>query len=74
MKDYLNRGIKEIIDAHPEVAGILDEYGIGCGACDVGTCLFKDIVALHPISQDQEAEMMQRLAVILDPVQATGSA
>ena len=74
MDDYLNRGIKEIIDAYPAVAEILNEYGIGCGACEVGTCLFKDIVALHPISDAQEAEMMQRLDAILNPAQAAGSA
>ena len=51
LDDYLNRGIKEIIDSHPQVMDILNDYGIGCGACDVGTCLLKDIVSLHPISK-----------------------
>ena len=58
MDDYLNRGIKEIVEAYPEVANILDEFGIGCGACEAGTCLFKDIVALHPLSEAQEAEFL----------------
>jgi len=72
MNDYLNRGVKEIIDAYPEVADILNEYSIGCGACEVGTCLFKDIVSLHPISEDQEAELMQRVAAVIKPVHASG--
>ena len=62
---YLNRGIKEIIDGHPQVKEILNEYGIGCGACDVGTCLLKDIVSLHPISKEQEQSLMKRITAVL---------
>jgi len=61
LDDYLSRGIKEIIDSHPEVVEILNDYGIGCGACDVGTCLLKDIVSLHPISKEQEQALMNRI-------------
>jgi len=67
MNDYLNRGVKEIIDAYPELADILNDYGIGCSACEVGTCLFKDIVSLHPISEDQEAELLKRVAAVINP-------
>ena len=66
MEMYLNTGIKALIDDYPEVADILNEYGIGCGACDVGTCLFKDIVSLHPLTEAQEKEMMRRIAAILN--------
>lgn len=59
---YLGRGIKDIIDKYPRVIAILNEYGIGCGACDVGTCLLKDIVSLHPLSKEQEQELMNRIA------------
>ncbi len=44
---------------------ILNEYGIGCGACDVGTCLLKDIVSLHPLSKEQERALMSRIAAVL---------
>ena len=65
LNDYLNKGIKDIIDDHPPVMEILKDYDIGCGACDVGTCLLKDIVSLHPISEEQEQELMNRIAAAL---------
>ena len=46
MDEYLNKGIKEIINQFPEVENILNEYGIGCAPCSVGTCLLKDIVEI----------------------------
>ena len=30
MEDYLNKGIKEIIDQFPKVENVLNEYDIGC--------------------------------------------
>ena len=53
MEAYLNKGIKEVIDEFPEVEKILDEYGIGCGPCSVGTCLLKDIVEIHDLPSDK---------------------
>lgn len=67
MEKYLNQGIKEIIDNFPEVENILEEYGIGCGPCAVGTCLLKNIVEIHNLHADQEQEMMARIAKIIYP-------
>ncbi len=67
MGEYLNRGIKEVIDEFPGLEPILDEYGIGCGPCSVGTCLFKDIVEIHNLQPDQEQEMMARVAKVINP-------
>jgi len=61
MEKYLNRGIKEVINEFPEVGEILDEYGIGCGPCIVGTCLLKDIVEIHSLPADEERRMMARI-------------
>ena len=47
MEAYLNKGIKEIIEEFPRVEDVLKEYAIGCGPCNVGICLLKDIVAIH---------------------------
>jgi len=65
MDEYLNKGIKEIIDAYPEVGSILNDYGIGCGPCNVGTCLLKDIVAIHRLPEDREQELMGRIAKMI---------
>lgn len=67
MEAYLNKGIKEVIDQCPEVEKILDEYGIGCGPCSVGTCLLKDIVEIHNLPEEQEQEMMAKVAKVIYP-------
>ena len=58
MESFLDRGIKEVIDGHPDVAGILDDYKIGCAPCNVGTCRLKDIVEIHGLSPEVEAELL----------------
>lgn len=67
MSSIVDRGIKEVIDAHPVVAGILDEYKIGCAPCNVGTCQLKDIVEIHGLAPDVEAELLTRIARAIDP-------
>jgi len=69
MDEYLNRGIKEIIEKFPEVEEILSDYEIGCGPCNVGICLLKDIVAIHRLSEDQEQQLMARIAKVIHPDQ-----
>lgn len=67
MEKYLNKGIKEIISQFPEVAEILNKYNIGCVPCNVGTCLLKDIVEIHNLPEDQEQELMMRIAKAVYP-------
>ncbi len=67
MEGYLNEGIKTIIDQFPEVGNILDEYGIGCAPCNVGTCLLKDIVEIHSLPADKEQEMMSKISNVIYP-------
>ena len=67
MEKFLNTGIKEIIDEFPEVEKILSEYDIGCGPCNVGLCLLKDIVQIHNLPRDTEQQLMARIAQIIYP-------
>jgi len=67
MEAYLNKGIKEVINQFPEIENILNEYGIGCGPCSVGTCLLKDIVEIHSLPLDEEQVMMARIAKTIYP-------
>lgn len=67
MKEFLNKGIKEVIDQYPEIGKILDEYSIGCTSCGVGTCLLKDIVEIHNLPSVEEQEMMARIAKVIYP-------
>ncbi len=62
MEEYWNKGIKEIIDEFPVVSDILKDYEIGCGPCSVGTCLLKNIVSIHQLPEDQEKQLMSRVA------------
>ena len=67
MKAYLNAPIKEVITKFPEVAGILTSYDIGCVPCAVGTCLLKDVVTIHNISENKKAELMYRVEKAIYP-------
>jgi hemerythrin-like domain-containing protein len=69
MEEYLNKGIKEIISEFPEVADILNEYNIGCAPCTVGSCLLKDIVEIHNLSEEDEQALMARIAKVIYPHQ-----
>ena len=55
--NFGNRGIKEIIEEHPKIGEILDEYEIGCIECSIGTCLLKDVVAVHVLGEEIEAQI-----------------
>lgn len=70
MEAILNTGIKSIIQQHPGVEKVLNDYGIGCGPCSVGTCLLKDIVAIHNLSAETEQELLTRIFRIIYPGQA----
>lgn len=67
MQEYLNKGIKEIITEFPKVAEVLNEYNIGCVPCNVGTCLLKDIVEIHNLPEDEEQELMLKIAKVIYP-------
>ena len=54
MEQYLNKGIKEVIDQYPEVEKILDEYGIGCGPCSDDPRNAGALAALRDIVGDLE--------------------
>jgi len=69
MEAYLNKGIKEIIEEFPAVEDVLNDYDIGCGPCNVGICLLKDIVAIHRLSEEQEQQLMAKIAKAIDPEQ-----
>lgn len=61
MEKHLNTPIKEIIARCPRIGEILNEYRIGCVPCSVGSCLLKDIVSIHNLSAEDEAELMCRI-------------
>jgi hemerythrin-like domain-containing protein len=67
MEQYLNTGIKEVIQRFPKVGEVLGQYGIGCVTCSAGTCLLKDVVQIHGLSKDREAMLMAQIQKFIDP-------
>src|SRR3989338_11355530 len=67
MQNYLNTPIKEIITKFPSVGAILEEYNIGCVPCTLGSCLLKDIVAIHNLAEEDERELMYRVEKAVYP-------
>ena len=56
-----DRNIKEVIEEYPKIGEILDKYEIGCIKCSVGTCLLKDVVSVHFLGDETEAQIEQEI-------------
>jgi hemerythrin-like domain-containing protein len=69
MTGLLDRNIKDVIREYPETGVLLEESGIGCVACSVGTCRLKDVVSIHGLSETRERELFTRIAAIVFPGQ-----
>jgi len=67
LQKVLNREIKELITTYPEVGRGLEEYGIGCVPCSVGSCLLKDVVGIHNLDPQKEATLMYRIEKAIYP-------
>ncbi len=67
MHKVLNREIKELINTYPEVGRVLEEYGIGCVPCSVGSCLLKDVVGIHNLDPQKEATLMYKIEKAIYP-------
>jgi hemerythrin-like domain-containing protein len=67
LENVLNKDIREIIDKYPEVGRILEEYGIGCAPCSVGSCLVSDVVGIHGLDPQTEATLLYRVEKVIYP-------
>ncbi len=67
MEKYLSMPIKELITQFPELGSILEKFEIGCVPCNVGTCLFKDIMEIHNLSPQDEEDLMTQIARVIYP-------
>lgn len=65
----LDRNIKDIIREHEGTGAILEQAGIGCVACSVGTCRLRDIVGIHGLTEEQETRLFARIAGVVFPGQ-----
>ncbi len=55
------KAIQDVMISYPEIGEILNRYEIGCVTCKVGICLLKDVVAIHGLSKEDEANIEQEI-------------
>lgn len=53
--------INKTIEQHPRIGEILQNYDIGCVTCGVGICLVKDVVSIHALGDEVEAQIEQEI-------------
>ena len=64
MKQYLDMGIKQVLQKYPELAPLLAKYDINCYKCN-GNCLFKDIFEEHNLSMQEEMELKRQIKQLI---------
>lgn len=58
--------IKDVIETHPRIGEILENYEIGCVTCGVGICLLKDVVSIHALGDEVEKKIEAEINEYLD--------
>lgn len=61
MEKWLKTGIQDVIKTFPKVGDILNSFNIGCTTCVPGTCLLGDVVGIHNLAPEDEAELMYQI-------------
>jgi hemerythrin-like domain-containing protein len=67
MDSFLDKNIKDIIREYPQTGLLLEQYGIGCVPCQVGTCKLGDIMEIHNLDPDTEQALLTKIARIIHP-------
>ena len=60
--------ITEVLADHPMIGEILDKHEIGCIKCSVGTCLLKDVVSVHFLGDEIEAQIESEINAYLEKI------
>ena len=60
------QAIRDVIAAHPRIGEILQQHEIGCVTCGVGICLLKDVVAIHALGAEIEAQIEAQINAYLE--------
>lgn len=66
-QDIGNQAIQDILKVHPHIGTILEKFDIGCVTCRVGICLLKDVVTIHALGEEVEAQIEQEINDYLAP-------
>jgi hypothetical protein len=65
------QAINKVIEDHPVIGEILEKYDIGCVTCGVGICLVKDVVSIHALGDQIEAQIEQEITDYLNTQKRT---
>ena len=60
------KAIKDVVQEHPLIGAVLQKHDIGCVTCGVGICLLKDVVSIHGLPKDVEAQIEQEINQYLE--------
>lgn len=60
-QDIGSQAIQDVLKVHPQIGSILDKFDIGCVSCRVGICLLKDVVMIHALGEQVEAQIEQEI-------------
>mgnify|MGYP006292419247 FL=1 len=66
-QDIGNQAIQDVLKDHPQIGIILEKFDIGCITCRVGICLLKDVVTIHALGEEVEAQIEQEINDYLIP-------
>ena len=64
--DIGNQAIQDVLAAHPGIGDILASHDIDCVTCKVGICLLKDVVSIHGLTKEAEAEIETAINILLE--------
>lgn len=62
----INLPINEVIKEYPITKDFLEQNGIFCVDCSVGTCLLKDLFEIHNFSKIDQVKMLQNLTDLVN--------
>lgn len=62
------QAIQDVLKVHPQIGTILEKFDIGCVTCRVGICLLKDVVTIHALGDEVEAQIEQEINAYLASV------
>jgi len=60
------QAINKTIEQHPAIGEILNKFEIGCVTCGVGICLVKDVVSIHALGSEAEAQIEKEITDYLN--------
>lgn len=59
------QAIQDVLSSHPHIGEILQQFDIGCVGCGVGICQLQDVVSIHALGSEVEAQLETRINAYL---------